>query len=243
METRSGVPARPSSSTGHGPRISRDATYYRVRSGDTLYAIAWRANRDFRQLARWNGIRPPYVIYQGQVIRLQPLVTPRTASHSRPSSRQAAPQADAGRADTAVKRSAPASSPASTVTHTVGRLHWKWPSDGKVVSTYTSGDPLHKGIKIAGREGSEIRAAEAGKVVYSGSGLIGYGRLIIIKHNDKYLSAYGHNSRLLVQQNQHVTKGQKIAEMGTANDGRAMLHFEIRQDGQPVNPMALLPRR
>jgi lipoprotein NlpD len=243
MEVYSGAPARSSSTPRHVSKIPRDATYYRVRSGDTLYAIAWRANRDFRQLARWNGIRPPYVIYQGQVIRLQPIVTPRSTSHMRPPSRQASPQADTRKADTARDSRSPASSSDSGVTHKVGRLHWGWPSDGKVVSTYEPGDPLHKGIKIAGRKGSGIRAAEAGKVVYSGSGLIGYGRLIIIKHNDKYLSAYGHNSRLLVQQNQHVTKGQKIAEMGTANDGRAMLHFEIRQDGKPVNPMTRLPRR
>lgn len=110
------------------------------------------------------------------------------------------------------------------------------------MAAFKSGDPLHKGVKLAAPKGSPVYAAEAGKVVYSGSGLIGYGRLIIIKHNDKYLSAYGHNRRLLVKQNQRVKRGQKIAEVGTANDGRALLHFEIRRDGKPVNPLALLPR-
>jgi len=111
------------------------------------------------------------------------------------------------------------------------------------VATWKAGDPLRKGIKIAGREGQPVLAAEGGKVVYSGSGLIGYGRLIIIKHSDNYLSAYGHNRKLLVRQDQRVTKGQKIAEMGRANDGRPLLHFEIRRDGKPVDPLKLLPHR
>jgi lipoprotein NlpD len=243
LETRGSVPVRQAPVAGHGSRISRSKTYYRVKRGDTLYAIAWRANRDFRQLARWNGIRPPYVIYAGQLIRLQPVVTPRSTSHSRPSGHPAASHPERRGTDTADDGRSRKSSRDATSEHARGRLHWSWPSGGKVVSTYKPGDPLHKGVKISAREGSDIRAAEAGKVVYSGSGLIGYGRLIIIKHNDKYLSAYGHNRKLLVQQDQHVTKGQKIAEMGTANDGRAMLHFEIRQNGKPVNPLGLLPRR
>ena len=102
---------------------------------------------------------------------------------------------------------------------------------------------MRKGIKIGGRIGDTIHAAEGGKVVYSGSGLIGYGRLIIIKHNENYLSAYGHNSRLLVKEGDRVTKGQKVAVMGTANTGDPLLHFEIRRDGNPVDPLRLLPRR
>jgi lipoprotein NlpD len=111
------------------------------------------------------------------------------------------------------------------------------------MSSFKRGDPLRKGIKLVGKPGDAIRAAEAGKVVYSGSGLIGYGRLIIVKHNDKYLSAYGHNRKLLAKQGQHVTKGQQIAEMGLSNNGKPLLHFEIRHKGKPVNPMTLLPRR
>ena len=102
---------------------------------------------------------------------------------------------------------------------------------------------MRNGIKIAGRSGDPIVAAESGKVVYSGSGLIGYGRLIIIKHNDNYLSAYGHNRTILVDEGDQVTKGQKIAEMGTANSGESLLHFEIRRDGKPVDPQRLLKRR
>jgi lipoprotein NlpD len=112
-----------------------------------------------------------------------------------------------------------------------------------LISGFKAGDPLRKGIKIGGRSGDTIQAAEGGKVVYSGSGLIGYGQLIIVKHNENYLSAYGHNSRLLVKEGDQVTKGQKIAVMGTANTGDPLLHFEIRRDGKPVDPLRLLPRR
>lgn len=216
-----------------------NSTFYRVRKGDTLFSIAWRANRDFRQLARWNGIRSPYVIYVGQVVRLQPISSSGKKRSVSSLSSSKSGRTDHTRQDTVHRRAA---TKKKTITAT-GKLHWRWPSAGKVVATYKSGDPLRKGIKLAGREGSAVRAAEAGKVVYSGSGLIGYGRLIIIKHNDKYLSAYGHNRKLLVKQDQQVTKGQQIAEMGTANDGRALLHFEIRRDGRPINPLRLLPRR
>ena len=126
---------------------------------------------------------------------------------------------------------------------TTGKLVWRWPVSGKIVSRFKAGDPLRKGIKIKGNSGKAILAAESGKVVYSGSGLIGYGRLIIVKHNDNYLSAYGHNRKILVKEGDRVTKGKKIAEMGTANNGIAMLHFEIRRDGRPVDPLRLLPRR
>jgi len=122
-------------------------------------------------------------------------------------------------------------------------LVWGWPYKGKVSATFKAGDRLRKGIKIAGKLGAPVLAAESGKVVYSGSGLIGYGRLIIVKHNDKYLSAYGHNRKLLAEQGQQVTKGQQIAELGTSNDGKPLLHFEIRRNGKPVNPLNMLPRR
>jgi lipoprotein NlpD len=112
-----------------------------------------------------------------------------------------------------------------------------------VVSTYSGRDETRKGIKIGVRNGQEIQAAESGKVVYAGSGLIGYGRLIIVKHNEKYLSAYGHNSKLLVKEGRQVRKGDKIAEMGLSKTGKPLLHFEIRRDGKPINPQILLPKR
>lgn len=218
------------------PAISRQprkppkpgAKSYRVQRGDTLYAIAWRSDHDFRELARWNGIRKPYTIYVGQKLRLQPPTRPvKPIAKSKPP---------------AVPKTARVAKPVKPKT-SPRKLGWRWPAAGRILATFHAGDPLRKGIKIGGKTGSDIRAAESGKVVYSGSGLIGYGRLIIVKHNDKYLSAYGHNRKLLVREGEQVAKGQKIAELGTANDGQAMLHFEIRRDGKPVNPVGLLPRR
>lgn len=218
-------------------------TSYRVRKGDTLYAIAWRSGRDFRQLARWNGLSSPYTIYPGQTLRLtappqrttsakkaKPAgTTAKKKSSSKPAARAAAPAP--------AKKTSPRKSSAS------GSLRWAWPTDGRVISTFQANDHTRQGIKISGREGQPVKAAEGGKVVYSGSGLVGYGRLIIIKHNNKYLSAYGHNRRLLVKEGEQIVRGQRIAEMGRSNDGKPVLHFEIRRVGKPVDPLRLLPRR
>jgi len=239
------VPA-PSTAAPRKPRKLGKASQYRVRHGDTLYSIAWRANQDYRALARWNGIRPPYVIYPGQLIRLRPRVKPHgKASPQVARARRTAPAMSRSRTTARSSRSTTphAGTTARSARQTSASLHWRWPAKGRLVATWKAGDPLRKGIKIAGREGQPVLATEGGKVVYSGSGLIGYGRLIIIKHNDNYLSAYGHNRKLLVRQGQRVTKGQKIAEMGRANDGRPLLHFEIRRDGKPVDPLKLLPHR
>lgn len=243
MESRSERPGDYPSHKSQKVPIRRGVSHYRVRRGDTLYAIAWRANLDFRDIARWNGIRSPYLIYEGQVLRLSPAraAQRRTAPVARRNTTAVTPGKQEKRVADGVKKAPPEKSPQQK--NSTAKLTWVWPAKGRVVSVFKSGDPLNKGIKIASREGSDIRAAEAGKVVYSGSGLIGYGQLIIIKHNEKYLSAYGHNRKLLVEQNQRVTKGQKIAEMGRANDGRPLLHFELRQYGKPINPLALLPRR
>lgn len=219
------------------PRRPVGASEYRVRRGDTLYGIAWQNGVDYRDVARWNGIRAPYRIYAGQTLRLKPSSPPR----------QTKPPPRAAQATRPVTRSAPPKpqpkakpAPAVAAPRT---LAWRWPAEGRVSSSFKASDPLRKGIKISGRSGSRIAAAETGKVVYSGSGLIGYGRLIIIKHNDKYLSAYGHNRKILVKEGDQVTKGQTIAEMGKANNGDPLLHFEIRRDGKPVDPLRLLPRR
>jgi lipoprotein NlpD len=123
------------------------------------------------------------------------------------------------------------------------KLRWQWPTKGKVIQSFSSKDPNRKGIKLAGYAGEAVYASEAGKVVYSGSGLIGYGMLIIVKHNNDYLSAYGHNRKLLVKEGDQVKRGMRIAEMGKNGSGQAMLHFEIRRNGNPINPVALLPRR
>jgi lipoprotein NlpD len=122
-------------------------------------------------------------------------------------------------------------------------LAWSWPADGTVASRYAAGDPTRQGIDITGQAGQPVRAAADGVVVYSGSGLVGYGELIIVKHNDAWLSAYGHNRARLVNEGQRVTAGQQIAEMGHSGAASDMLHFEIRYNGKPVDPAAYLPKR
>jgi lipoprotein NlpD len=252
--TRKPVVTRPVPQPQHGPEE------YRVRRGDTLYTIAWQRGLDYRDLAAWNGIRPPYRIYVGQTLRLVqrsgsriPPAPPRSEAPP-PRKTAAAQHKTTPQTPAAVRRPEPQSTAArpaagSTARSDQGeapvatRLAWQWPAKGAVVSTFKAGEPLRNGIRVAGRVGDKIRAAERGRVVYAGSGLIGYGRLIIVKHNDNYLSAYGHNRDILVREGDQVAKGQDIATMGAANDGSPQLHFEIRRDGKPVDPLGKLPRR
>jgi lipoprotein NlpD len=131
--------------------------------------------------------------------------------------------------------------PAATATTSGGKGPWIWPSGGKVVATFSESGS--KGIDIAGKAGDPVIAAGSGKVVYSGTGLRGYGNLVIIKHNDTFLSAYAHNQNILVKEGQSVTQGQRIAEMGSTDADRVKLHFEVRRQGKPVDPLQYLPRR
>lgn len=236
VETRGGRPA-----ASPPPRPTLASSEYRVQRGDTLYAIAWQSGTDYRLLAAWNGIRPPYHIYPGQTLRLSPPATPRNPPPDRQPVAKSKPRTASPRPAAAPARTAP--QPSTPAPSQSRRLAWRWPATGRVVSTFKADEPLRKGIRIAGRSGAPIYAAEAGRVVYAGSGLIGYGRLIIVKHNDKYLSAYGHNREILVREGDQVTKGQKVAEMGTANNGEPLLHFEIRRDGKPIDPLRQLPPR
>lgn len=206
-----------------------------VRTGDTLYSIAWESGRDYRELAAWNNISPPYIIKAGQVLRLYP---PKTA---RPS---AAAKPDTTREKTARRKSAAKSettktekAPAKTVATKFGP--WAWPSDGALIERF---GPT-KGIGIAGKKGQPVLAAAPGTVVYRGSGLRGYGELIIIKHDADFLSAYAHNDRILVKEGNVIRRGQKIAEMGGSGTDRVKLHFEIRYRGTPVDPIAYLPKK
>ncbi|MEC8428765.1 MAG: peptidoglycan DD-metalloendopeptidase family protein, partial [Pseudomonadota bacterium] len=124
-----------------------------------------------------------------------------------------------------------------------GPVKWRWPAKGKVIATFSSRNPLNKGVDIAGKLGESVVAAGSGVVVYAGSGVRGYGKLMIIKHSETFLSAYAHNRKLLVKEGQSVKAGQKIAEMGSSGTDRNKLHFEIRKEGKPVNPMGYLPKR
>lgn len=202
---------------------------YVVQRGDTLYSIAWRYQLDYRELAGWNGIGSNYLIYPGQVLRLTAAAAPpRSSSETAPPVRSPA---------------ATDSAPATVQLPEVGSVSWQWPVDGAVLARFEAANATGKGIDIGGSVGQEIRAAAGGKVVYSGSGLIGYGKLIIINHNGQYLSAYAHNSELYVQEGDEVRAGDRIASMGLGPGRTPMLHFEIRRNGQPVDPLRFLPRR
>ncbi len=214
-----------------------------VRAGDTLYSIAWESGRDYRELAAWNNITPPYVIKVGQVLHLYPPKTARPASpEPKPPATAAKPEAN--REKTARKK--PVAAPEKAKSEkTSGKPAtakfgpWAWPSDGALIERF---GPT-KGIGIAGKKGQPVHAAAPGTVVYRGSGLRGYGELIIIKHDADFLSAYAHNDRILVKEGNVIRRGQKIAEMGSSGTDRVKLHFEIRYRGTPVDPIAYLPKK
>ncbi len=194
-------------------------SYHTVARGETLFSISWRYGVDAKELARWNGIPKPYTIYPGQKLRVN----------------STAPGIK-GRAKTASAKKATApKKPHKTIP--VG--NWRWPVKGKLLSNFSSSN---NGIDVAAKAGSAVTAASGGKVVYAGSGLKGYGNLLIIKHNDSFLSAYAHNRKLLVSEGTVVKVGQKIAEVGATGTNRAKLHFEIRKDGNPVDPLKYLPK-
>lgn len=214
-------------------------TYYVVDQGDTLYSIAFQVGRDYRELARWNGIGWPYRIYPDQRLRITP---PAVAARPRRSPTAAV---KTHKQTTSRPRVATRRAPAVAKVHGVapGPITWQWPTQGAIIKTFSRSDPGRKGLDIAGRQGQPVRVAAPGRVVYSGSGLRGYGQLIIVKHNSVYLSAYGHNRRLLVKEGESLRAGQTIAEMGDTDASRPMLHFEIRRNGEPVDPQRLLPKR
>lgn len=220
--------------------------YYTVRSGDTLYSIAFRHGLDYRDLARWNHITNPARIYPGQRLQLYPGGTAKTAraqpaTPSKVPSTSSTVSSQAGRSSGAAGATSPTAPPLPMPAPPP--FVWSWPAAGVVVARFGETPSTGKGIDIGGRIGDDVRAAGPGRVVYTGSGLIGYGKLIIIKHNDTYLSAYGHNDTLLVEQGAEVVAGQRVATMGQGPGNRPLLHFEIRIDGKPVDPLMYLPAR
>ena len=222
--------------------------HYRVKRGDTLYSIAFRYGWDWQALAARNNIAAPYTIREGQLIRFGgtgPAV-PMAASTPPPATLRNGAR---GKTDSPRSDSAPAASAAQAaaddkaVQAARASGDWAWPANGQVIGLFSSNGSLNKGIDIAGDLGQPVAAASGGSVVYAGSGLRGYGELVIIKHNDTYVSAYGHNRKLLVREGQQVKAGQQIAEMGATGTDRVKLHFEIRRQGKPVDPMQYLPSR
>lgn len=220
------------------------ADTYLVRRGDTLYSIAWQYGLSIDEVAALNGIRPPYTIYTGQRLRVRRGDGPVTGAAPQPRPLPAPPAARSAPAPAAAgpaaQRQPPPAVPEPALPAVV--KHWVWPARGPLLNGYQPDASGRKGIEIGGSNGQPVKAAAAGKVVYSGSGLVGYGRLIIIKHNESLLSAYGHNSKLLVSEGDYVKTGQDIATMGSSGTDRTQLYFEIRKNGRPVNPLSYLPK-
>ena len=217
------IALRPSLSTS-------GAGQYVVQKGDTLYSIAWAYDLDYRTLAQANHLSRPYSIYPGQQLTMTTVqrqdVVKSIAAAPAPSS--------------SVVSSVESQAEDKPVAYKTSRGFWKWPAQGKVSKRFSKARGGNKGIDIIGVYGESVKAASSGVVVYSGAGIRGYGNLIIVKHNNRYLSAYAFNKANLVTIGKTVTAGQVIASMGRDNAGHTMLHFEIRRDGNPVDPLRFL---
>jgi lipoprotein NlpD len=232
------------------------AEKYTVKKGETLYAIAFAAGTDVRTLSKLNNIPDPYIIHPGQTLRLRPSTlstsqkTEKKPIKSKVGSKivtQPSPKVvdstnrkhysgKGGEKTTKLK-------PAPSETYPSKVSGWRWPSQGKVISWFSSKEQGTKGLDFAGSKGDPVYAAADGKVVYAGGALRGFGQLIIIKHSEDYLSAYAHNSKLRVSEQQWVRAGQHIADMGDSGAESVKLHFEIRYRGTSVNPIRYLPKR
>lgn len=235
--------------------------YYTVKPGDTMIRIGLETGQNWRDIARWNNLENPNVIEVGQVLRViaptevtaarapaaataqaaatSPSTT--TAQGGTPAQGGAVTQPVGATAAPAVVATAPATTTAPASRDPDEDIVWTWPASGPVASPFD--DARNKGLAILGKAGDPVLAAADGRVVYSGAGLRGYGNLVIVKHNNTYLSAYAHNQSLLVKEDQIVRRGQKIAEMGSTDAERVQLHFEIRRQGRPIDPSKLLPPR
>jgi len=224
--------------------------YHQVRKGDTLYSISWHYSQDYRQIAKWNGIDSSYTIKEGQWLRVAPpgpeagleppiyVKRPAKVQDKKSDTNNKIVQTDKTPKKPAavVKHSSSSSLPSSSVA-----IAWQWPLKGKLIRKFNSNKPGQQGIDISAAAGALVHAAAGGKVVYSGNGLRGYGNLIIIKHNDKYLSAYAHNKSILVKEGIMVKQGQQIARVGATESKQIKLHFQVRVDGKPVDPLRYLP--
>jgi lipoprotein NlpD len=260
------TPAPPAPPPLPGAENAGKPGYYTVRPGDTLIRIALESGQNWRDIVRWNALENPNLIEVGQVLRISPpvplapapsdgvvarpvvpgAVTPAvplpgpTASVPRSTSTVPAPAPAAPPA--APPAPAPAAPPAPSVPGE-DDIAWAWPTPGNATVLAGFDEAKNKGLDIAGNAGDPVLASADGRVVYAGAGLRGYGNLIILKHNNTFLTAYAHNQTLLVKEDQSVRKGQKIAEMGSTDSDRVKLHFEIRRQGKPVDPARYLPQR
>jgi len=273
VEDRSPTPrstlaaASPAQSPASAPEPSRapppdsnsgKAGYYTVKSGDTLIRIGLDNGQNWKDLMRWNNLVNPNLIEVGQVIRIVPPGTDPAAATARPvttakvETRPLEARPGSAVATSASAPSGAASSAAAGTTSAPARettapregdddVNWAWPATAPVATPFD--DARNKGLVFRGKPGDPVYAAADGRVVYAGSGLRGYGNLVILKHNATYLTAYAHNQTLLVKDDQNVKRGQKIAEMGSTDADGVQLHFEIRKQGKPIDPARLLPAR
>jgi lipoprotein NlpD len=216
--------------TGEKKSARSNRSVHHVRAGETLYSIAWRYALDYRDLAKLNKIKSPFTIYIDQRLKLG---APKPgAKKSRKSERKVKP----------VKKPPVATKPQKLATSQTS-VKWYWPVDGKVVSGFSLQGDINKGLDIAGKNGQSVVSAASGTVVYAGGGLRGYGKLVIVKHSDNFLSAYGNNSDILVMEGDQVRHGKVIARLGSNGSGNEILHFEIRRDGKPEDPLKYLPKK
>jgi len=210
--------------------LDRRNSQYTVKGGDTLHAISFRTGISYQNLAKWNGISPPYRIYVGDVLNLRASAAPKqpiaaTKAPARPT-QPAAP--------TLASKPLPAAKLPANVSN------WQWPAKGKLTKTFSRKNAQY-GIEIKGSRSSSVVSTAAGQVVYAGNGIKGYGELVIVKHSARYISAYAYNDRILVKEGDRVKAGQQLANMGSTGTRGVKLHFEIRKDGEPVNPLQYLP--
>jgi lipoprotein NlpD len=225
---------------------------YLVKKGETLYSIAWRANVDINSLATFNNIASPYKIFPGQKLFLVKNTTQASSNVAHTENRQKKKQIRVKKPVASNKKQAYGENvrgrkvnnktSANGTTFSQKIRNWLWPAKGKVIEGFSTAKQGNKGINIAGVRGDSVKSTANGKVVYAGDALRGYGQLIIVKHNDDYLSAYAHNDSILVKEQQLVKAGQIIARMGDTDAERVMLHFEVRFRGKSVNPMKYLSK-
>ena len=219
------------------------AGYYTVKPGDTLIRIGLDTGQNWRDIARWNSLENPNVIEVGQVLRVVPPSSDNPLVVTRPVNSGSAVTQTTATTQPAKAPASAASAPAAATAASAGEddVAWIWPAQGSLIAGFD--EAKNKGFDISGKAGDPILASADGRVVYAGAGLRGYGNLIILKHNNTFLTAYAHNQTLLVKEDQTVKKGQKIAEMGNSDADRVKLHFEIRRQGKPVDPAKYMPAR
>ncbi|WP_333974777.1 peptidoglycan DD-metalloendopeptidase family protein [Burkholderia cepacia] len=223
--------------------------YYRVKPGDTLYRIALENGQNYRDIAAWNNLANPNQIEVDQLLRVSPqagaavagtqVAAPIGGAAVATAPLSSGPATPAAGTSSVAPPPAAAAASSDTAAASSGPVTFAWPARGPVLNGFD--DAKNKGVNIGGTAGEAVKAAADGRVVYSGNGLRGYGNLIIIKHDATYLTAYAHNRALMVKEGDAVTKGQKIAEMGNSDSDRVMLHFEVRRQGKPVDPLKYLP--